>query len=67
MKEILGTSLVLIGMVVGVVLLLTLPTMWLWNYVMPTVFGLPEISVWQTLVLLILAEIFFKKNINKGE
>ena len=67
MKEILGTSLVLIGMVVGVVLLLTLPTMWLWNYVMPTVFGLPEISVWQTLVLLILAEIFFKKNINKGK
>ena len=67
MKEILGTSLVLIGIVVGVVLLLTLPTMWLWNYVMPTVFGLPEISVWQTLVLLILAEIFFKKNINKGE
>ena len=65
MKEILGTSLVLIGIVVGVVLLLTLPTMWLWNYVMPTVFGLPEISVWQTLVLLILAEIFFKKNINK--
>ena len=67
MKEILGTSLVLIGMVVGVVLLLTLPTMWLWNYVMPTVFGLPEISVWQTLVLLILAEIFFKKNISKGK
>ena len=67
MKEILGTSLVLMGIVVGVVLLLTLPTMWLWNYVMPTVFGLPEISVWQTLVLLILAEIFFKKNINKGE
>ena len=67
MKEILGTSLVLIGIVVGVVLLLTLPTMWLWNYVMPTVFGLPEISVWQTLVLLILAEIFFKKNINKGK
>ena len=67
MKEILGTSLVLIGIVVGVVLLLTLPTMWLWNYVMPTVFGLPEISVWQTLVLLILAEIFFKKNISKGK
>ena len=67
MKEILGTSLVLIGIVVGGVLLLTLPTMWLWNYVMPTVFGLPEISVWQTLVLLILAEIFFKKNINKGK
>ena len=62
MKELFGTSLAVIGVVVAVVLLLTLPTMWLWNYVMPTVFGLPEISVWQALALLILSQIFFKNS-----
>jgi hypothetical protein len=62
MKELFRTSLAVIGVVVGVVLLLTLPTMQLWNYVMPTVFGLPEISVWQALALLILSQIFFKNS-----
>ena len=49
-----------VGLAILVVLALSLPIMWLWNYVMPVVFGLPEITLLQTLALLILSEVFFK-------
>jgi len=56
-----------VGLAILVILALSLPTMWLWNYVMPVVFGLPEITLLQTLALLILAEVFFKSfNSNKN-
>ena len=35
-------------------------TMWLWNWLMPTIFKLPEIGFWQAVGLLLLAHIFFK-------
>jgi hypothetical protein len=35
-------------------------TMWLWNWLMPTIFKLPEIGFWKAIGLLLLAQIFFK-------
>ncbi|MGB8958286.1 MAG: hypothetical protein WCC00_04655 [Candidatus Aminicenantales bacterium] len=35
-------------------------TMWLWNWLMPAIFKLPEIGFWQAVGLLLLAQIFFK-------
>lgn len=35
-------------------------TMWLWNWLMPAIFKLPEIGFWQAAGLLLLAHIFFK-------
>ena len=35
-------------------------TMWLWNWLMPTIFKLPEIGFWQAIGLLLLSQIFFK-------
>ncbi|MCD4849174.1 MAG: hypothetical protein K8R76_13410 [Candidatus Aegiribacteria sp.] len=32
---------------------------WLWNALMPEIFGLPEISYWQAVGLAVLAHIFF--------
>jgi hypothetical protein len=34
-------------------------TMWLWNRLMPAIFGLHAISYWQALGLLVLSKIFF--------
>lgn len=34
-------------------------TMWLWNWVIPPVFGLKTISFWQAFALLLLSWIFF--------
>jgi hypothetical protein len=35
-------------------------TMWLWNWLMPTIFNLPAIGFWQAVGLLILSHILFK-------
>lgn len=62
MKDISWIGASALGVIVLLVILLTLPTMWLWNYVMPNVFGLTKISFLETMALLVLAEIFFKGN-----
>ena len=35
-------------------------TMWLWNWLMPTIFHLPAISFWQAVGILLLSRILFK-------
>ena len=44
------------------VLLLLFPTMWLWNWLMPVIFKLPLIDVWQTLGLNLLTSNHLKKD-----
>jgi hypothetical protein len=51
-----------IGLVILIALLMTLPTMWLWNWLMPTIFGLIKIGFWQALGLNLLSGIFFQKS-----
>lgn len=51
-----------IGIVVIAAILFTLPTMWLWNYLMPDLFGLKEIDFWQALCLNLLSGILFKSS-----
>ena len=51
----------IVGIIVGVVILdliLTIPAMLLWNYLMPSIFGLPTLTFWQTFGLEILASFF---------
>jgi hypothetical protein len=56
----------LLEMVGGIVILVfvlyvlfSLPTMWLWNALMPDIFGLPEIGIWQALGIQILTSLLF--------
>ena len=56
-----------VGMIVAAVVMVPVflalfgaVTMWLWNWLMPTIFKLPEIGFWQAIGLLLLAQIFFK-------
>ena len=63
MKE--GTKLILIIAGVSLLaLLMAYPTMWLWNWLMPKIFGLIEISFWQALGINILSGILFKNTSN---
>lgn len=48
-----------IGLIVVIGLVLALPTMWLWNWLMPVIFKLPEIGFWQALGLNLLSGILF--------
>lgn len=41
-----------------------LPVMLLWNWLMPLIFDLPEVTFWQSLGLNLLSSILFKNNNN---
>ena len=43
-------------------ILLALPVMWLWNYLMPDIFGLKEIGFWQSFCLLLMCGFLFKSS-----
>lgn len=46
--------------IVVVALFMALPTMWLWNWLMPDLFNLIEIGFWQALGINFLCGILFK-------
>jgi hypothetical protein len=56
-----------IGLIILIALLMTLPTMWLWNWLMPTIFGLIKIGFWQALGLNLLSGIFFQKSLSNSK
>lgn len=43
---------------IGFSIILTFPVMWLWNYLMPMIFGLPKLTFWQTFGLQVLVGCF---------
>jgi len=43
-----------------ILLILALPTMWLWNWLMPHLFGLVTINFWQALGLNFLSFLLFR-------
>jgi len=45
-------------------LILALPVMWLWDWLMPTIFGLPEITLMQAWGLNFLSSLLFKSHTN---
>ena len=57
----------IIGMTIGgfiiaafMALLFGFVVMWLWNWLMPVIFGLPTITFWQAWGLVVLSHILFK-------
>ena len=56
--------LVIITTIVVLAGLMAIPTMLLWNWLMPVIFGLTKISFWQALGLNLLTSIFFKNTNN---
>lgn len=49
---------------VGLALLIGGPLWLLWNWLMPTIFGLPYITFWQAVGLNLLSSILFKPTVN---
>lgn len=47
--------------IVIVAIILALPTMWLWNWLMPHLFGLVSITFWEALGINLLSGILFNK------
>jgi len=57
----------LIGMIAIAIVLLGYPLMLLWNWLMPIIFGLPEITFWQAIGLNFLSTILFKPTTIKNK
>jgi len=60
MKNSFETFAALIGLIAIVIVILGYPLMLLWNWLMPVIFGLPEITFWQAIGLNLLSTILFK-------
>ena len=58
------TILTAILFIVLIAAILGFPLMWLWNWLMPGIFNLPEITFWQALGLNALSTILIKPTIN---
>ena len=64
MKSNLESVLIVIGLLILVIMLLGLPLQLLWNWLMPSIFGLKYITFWEAVGLNTIASILFKSNIN---
>ena len=56
--------LLVVGLLFLYALLLAFPTMILWNWLMPRIFGLTQIDIFQALGLNFLSGILLKSNVN---
>lgn len=60
--EFLVLGVVVVGILFGISLLFALPTMILWNWLMPAVFGITKIGFWQAWGINFLSGILFKSS-----
>lgn len=56
----LATFIIALVFVAIFALILALPVMWLWNWIMPAVFGLIKITFWQALGINLLCGFLFR-------
>ena len=54
---------IVIGLLFLSALILAFPTMWLWNWLMPKLFSLQQIDIYQAMGINFLANILFKSNV----
>jgi hypothetical protein len=45
---------------IAIIVMITPPTYWLWNWLCPVLFGLPQITIWQAMGLLTLSGLLFR-------
>ena len=67
MKQTTHDIFLVIGILMLAVILFGAPLMVLWNWLMPTIFGIPEIGFWQACGLQLLATILFKPTIKTNK
>lgn len=60
--EVIGWIVLVVLAVIGLSLLFTLPTYLLWNWLMPAIFNLKRITLWQALGLNLLAGLLFRSS-----
>lgn len=62
--KIVGTWLTVAIFVTVIGFLLVWPLVWMWNFVMPDLFGVPTITYWQMFCLYMLIQCLFRLNVS---
>ena len=62
--KVIEAILLVVGLLLLYALLLAFPTMILWNWLMPRIFGLTQIDIFQAMGINFLSGILLKSNIN---
>lgn len=57
----------IIGIVILAVMLLGYPLMWLWNAILPDLFGFKEITFWQAVGLNLIGTILFGRSSSSSD
>ena len=65
MMNFIGSAVTVFGLIILVSLVCALPVMWLWDWLMPTIFGLKVITLFQAWGLSALCGLLFKDNTSK--
>lgn len=65
--ELIALSFLFIVVVIIVGVVVAFPIKWMWNYLMPELFGLKEIGFWQALAMYVLCGILFKPTSSSSE
>ena len=60
---VLATAAVMISIALGA--LVAFPVMWIWDFIMPSLFGLPEITWFKAWMLFILCSLLFKTHVTR--
>jgi hypothetical protein len=55
--------LIVVGLLLLSAIILAFPTMWLWNWLMPEIFDVTQITLYQAMGINFLANILFKSNV----
>ena len=62
LSKIIGFVVLALGALFAFALIMAFPTKWLWNWLMPYLFALKTISVWQALGINILCGFLFRSS-----
>lgn len=58
---------IVVGTIVIIAVIVALPTMWLWNWLMPVIFGIKQITFLQALGINLLTGILFGSRTSSGK
>lgn len=59
-EKLLNGAIITVGAILLITLILTLPTYFLWNWLMPIIFGLKKLTLLQALGVTLLSSVLFK-------
>lgn len=65
--KVVGVVFLTLGLIFGIGLLLAFPIKWLWNWLLPPLFGTPSIGFWQAWGIMILSGFLFRASVKIPE